>query len=59
VQPLAVHHVSVSVPDAAVAELQARGLDVDGPVPVGVGRQAFVANPAGNTVELYEGPAGP
>jgi catechol 2,3-dioxygenase-like lactoylglutathione lyase family enzyme len=44
--------------DGAVAELRARGLTVDGPVPVGDGRQAFVADPAGNTVELYEGPSG-
>ena len=54
-------HFAISVPDldAAVAELRGRGLTVDGPVPVGAGRQAFVAAPAGNTVELHEGPTGP
>jgi catechol 2,3-dioxygenase-like lactoylglutathione lyase family enzyme len=51
--------VAVADLDGAVAELRARGLRVDGPVPVGAGQQAFVADPAGNTVELYEGPTGP
>jgi len=51
--------VAVADLDGAVAELRARGLGVDGPVPVGTGRQALVADPAGNTVELFEGPTGP
>jgi catechol 2,3-dioxygenase-like lactoylglutathione lyase family enzyme len=51
--------VAVADLDATVAELRARGVEVDGPVPVGPGRQAFVADPAGNTVELYQGPSGP
>jgi len=40
--------------DAAVAELRGLGVDVTDPVPVGSGRQAFVADPAGNRVELQE-----
>ena len=50
--------------DDAVAELRAEGVEVADPVTVGPGRQTFVADPAGNTVELYErvlpeGPSGP
>jgi len=44
--------------DATVAELRARGLSVGDPSPVGTGRQAFVNDPDGNTVELHQ-PAGP
>ena len=40
--------------DVAVAELRDRGLTVDTPFPVGAGRQTFVTDPAGNTVELNE-----
>lgn len=40
--------------DGAVAELRGRGVPVGDPSPVGPGRQTFVADPAGNTVELYE-----
>jgi len=43
--------------DAAVAELRGLGVDVTDPVPVGLGRQAFVADPAGNRIELQEPPA--
>jgi glyoxylase I family protein len=40
--------------DAAVAELRGGGLKVSDPVPVGTGRQSFVRDPAGNTVELNQ-----
>jgi glyoxylase I family protein len=40
--------------DGAVAELRAHGVDIGDPSPVGPGRQTFLADPAGNTVELYE-----
>ena len=42
--------------DAAVADLRALGVPVTDPVPVGLGRQAFVSDPAGNRVELQEPP---
>ncbi len=49
-------HFAVRVDDldAAVAELRGRGVAVAEPVAVGPGRQTFLADPAGNTVELYE-----
>jgi len=49
-------HFAVQVQDldAAVAELRAGGLVIADPSPVGPGRQTFLADPAGNTVELYE-----
>jgi glyoxylase I family protein len=40
--------------DATVAELRDRGVDVSDPRPVGPSRQAFVADPAGNLVELHQ-----
>lgn len=40
--------------DAAVAELRAGGLEVSDPTPVGTGRQAFLADPSGNLVELHQ-----
>jgi catechol 2,3-dioxygenase-like lactoylglutathione lyase family enzyme len=40
--------------DAVVAELRGRGVRVSDPVPVGAGRQAFLSDPSGNTVELME-----
>ena len=40
--------------DSAVTELRGRGVAIDEPRPVGPGRQTFVADPAGNLVELYE-----
>ena len=43
--------------DATVAELQAQGVAVTDPVPVGAGRQAFVTDPSGNRVELQQPPA--
>jgi glyoxylase I family protein len=49
-------HFAIQVGDlvAAVAELRDRGIEVNDPSPVGPGLQTFVADPAGNTVELYE-----
>jgi catechol 2,3-dioxygenase-like lactoylglutathione lyase family enzyme len=49
-------HFAVRVQDldAAVSELRAAGIVLDDPSPVGPGRQTFLADPAGNTVELYE-----
>lgn len=41
--------------DATIAELRAAGIDVTDPSPVGPGRQAFLLDPSGNAVELYEG----
>ncbi len=46
--------VAVADLDAAVTELRQRGIPVGEPSPVGGGRQTFVSDPAGNTVELYE-----
>jgi catechol 2,3-dioxygenase-like lactoylglutathione lyase family enzyme len=40
--------------DAAVAELRASGLAVSDPSPIGSGRQAFLADPSGNGIELHE-----
>jgi glyoxylase I family protein len=40
--------------DAAVAELRAAGLTVSDPVPIGRARQAFLADPDGNGIELHE-----
>jgi len=40
--------------DAAVAEVRAQGIEITAPVGVGTGRQAFLADPAGNRVELQE-----
>jgi catechol 2,3-dioxygenase-like lactoylglutathione lyase family enzyme len=40
--------------DATVAELRDRGVDVSDPRPVGPSRQAFLADPAGNMVELHQ-----
>lgn len=56
--PVLGQHFAVAVADldAAVAELRERGIEVSDPTPVGTGRQTFVSDPAGNTVELYEGP---
>ena len=40
--------------DAVVAELRGQGIEVTDPVGVGTGRQSFLADPAGNRVELQE-----
>ena len=49
-------HFAIQVGDlaATIAELRGRGVKVNEPSPVGPGLQTFVADPAGNTVELYE-----
>jgi len=49
-------HLAIRVDDldAAVAEIRARGIDVGDPITVGQGRQTFLSDPAGNTVELTE-----
>jgi glyoxylase I family protein len=46
--------LAVSDLDAAVADLRALGVAVTDPVKVGTGRQSFLADPAGNRVELQE-----
>jgi glyoxylase I family protein len=46
--------VRVADLDATVDELRAKGLEVGDPVTVGTNRQTFIADPAGNTVELHE-----
>jgi catechol 2,3-dioxygenase-like lactoylglutathione lyase family enzyme len=40
--------------DGAVEELRSKGAVVGDPSPVGSGRQAFLDDPAGNTIELHE-----
>ena len=40
--------------DAVVAELRERHVEVSDPRPVGPSRQAFVADPSGNLVELHQ-----
>jgi glyoxylase I family protein len=40
--------------DAAIAELRARAVEISDASPVGTARQAFLVDPAGNTVELIE-----
>lgn len=40
--------------DATVAELRGADIEVTDPKPVGPGRQAFLVDPSGNAVELYE-----
>ena len=52
-------HFAVQVPDidAAVAEIRAKGVEVTDPSPVGTGRQAFLTDPSGNSVELHQAAA--
>jgi catechol 2,3-dioxygenase-like lactoylglutathione lyase family enzyme len=45
--------------DEVVDELRAGGVAIADPSLVGPGRQTFLADPAGNTVELYELVGGP
>ena len=40
--------------DGTVTELRSRGVDVGDPSPVGTGRQAFLHDPSGNTIELHQ-----
>lgn len=40
--------------DAAVDELRGRSVRVSDPAPVGRNRQSFLADPAGNLIELHE-----
>src|SRR5262245_14746971 len=49
-------HFALLVPDldATVAELRGRGLEVSDPRPVGTSRQAFLKDPAGNSIELHQ-----
>lgn len=49
-------HFAIRVADLddVVAELRAGGTELADPSEVGPGRQTFLADPAGNTVELYE-----
>ena len=49
-------HFAVLVADiaAAVAELRSAGLEVSDPSPVATNLQAFLHDPAGNTVELQQ-----
>ena len=49
-------HFAVQVDDldAVVAELRAGGVTVSDASPVGTGRQAFLQDPSGNTVELHQ-----
>jgi glyoxylase I family protein len=49
-------HFALQVEDleATVAELRDRGIDVSDPRPVGTSRQSFLADPAGNLVELHQ-----
>jgi glyoxylase I family protein len=43
--------------DATVVRLRNRGLEISTPVPIGRARQSFLHDPAGNRVELQQGPA--
>lgn len=40
--------------DRALSELRAAGVAVSDPVPVGTSRQAFLADPWGNRIELHQ-----
>jgi glyoxylase I family protein len=46
--------VRVADLDATITELRGRDIAVSDPSPVGAARQAFLVDPAGNTVELIE-----
>jgi catechol 2,3-dioxygenase-like lactoylglutathione lyase family enzyme len=46
--------VRVADLDATIAELRAGGIAISDASPVGSGRQAFVADPSGNLVELHQ-----
>ena len=40
--------------DATIGELRAEGVEITDASPVGPGRQAFLLDPSGNAVELYQ-----
>jgi glyoxylase I family protein len=40
--------------DTVIADLRDAGVEVSDAVPAGFGRQAFVTDPSGNTIELHE-----
>jgi catechol 2,3-dioxygenase-like lactoylglutathione lyase family enzyme len=40
--------------DGAVSELRAAGVEVSDAMPIGTGRQAFLRDPSGNTIELHQ-----
>jgi len=44
--------------DATIAELRDRGLEVSDPRPIGRSLQAFLSDPSGNLIELYQANAG-
>ncbi len=46
--------IQVADLDATVTELRARGVRVGDPGPAGAGRQTFLEDPSGNTVELHQ-----
>ena len=46
--------IAVDDVDVAVAHARERGVQVGDPTPVGSGRQAFLQDPAGNTIELHQ-----
>ncbi len=54
--PVLGQHFAIRVADldGVVSELRGKGIDIADPSPVGPGRQTFLSDPAGNTVELYE-----
>jgi glyoxylase I family protein len=49
-------HFAIRVGDlgATVDELRSKGVTVGDPVIVGTGRQTFITDPAGNTIELHQ-----
>ena len=49
-------HFAVQVADleATIAELRTRGVEITDASPVGPGFQAFLVDPSGNAVELYQ-----
>ncbi len=51
--------VQVADLDCVIAELRERGIEVSDASPVGSGRQAFLADPSGNLVELHEAQGNP
>jgi glyoxylase I family protein len=54
--PAVGQHFAVLVDDLdeAIRELRAAGVAVSDPSPIGPARQAFLADPAGNGIELHE-----